>query len=102
MSNAKAFGGADPFDFKSENSLEDNLKVPVISKELAAYLLNQFSADVQIAGGLLNDPNVVRSEGYLLGFLAGLGYSSEVIRSMVFNQEGRVSDVFETDTFLGN
>lgn len=65
--------------------------VPHISTQLADHLKGEFSADRQIALGLLSDPEVKRSEGYLLGFLAGLGYSRQVIDVMIANQQG-VSD----------
>lgn len=74
----------------------DDILVPHISKELAEHLKNEFSTDRQIASGLLSDPNVVRSEGYLLGFLGGLGYARQVIEAMIANQEAK----FEEDTFV--
>ena len=65
--------------------------VPHISTQLADHLKDEFSADRQIALGLLSDPEVQRSESYLLGFLAGLGYARQVIDVMIANQQG-VSD----------
>lgn len=65
----------------------DTLDVPHISAQLAEYLKGQFSADVQISQGLLSDPSVSRSEGYLLGFLAGLGYARQIVKVTVDNQE---------------
>ncbi|MGL5643169.1 MAG: phage protein [Metamycoplasmataceae bacterium] len=61
--------------------------VPHISAQLAEYLKAEFSADAQIAQGFLRDDGVKRSEGYLLGFLAGLGYGRQVIDVMVDNQQ---------------
>lgn len=83
----------------------DDVQVPHISKLLAEHLKAEFSADKQIAGGLLSDPEVVRSEGYLLGFLAGLGYSRQVIDAMIMNQEAKFEEdtlVDVTDNFLNN
>lgn len=62
--------------------------VPHISTQLADHLKGEFSADRQIALGLLSDTSVVRTEGYLLGFLAGLGYARQVVDVMIDNQEG--------------
>lgn len=67
-------------------------KVPTISKELTEYLAAEFSADVHIARGLLKDPNVVRSEGYLLGFLAGLQYAQQTVQVMLANQDAKFLD----------
>lgn len=64
----------------------DTLNVPHISAQLAEYLKDQFSADAQIAQGLLSDPAVTRSEGYLLGFLAGLGYAQQIVQVTLDNQ----------------
>lgn len=64
-------------------------QAPVISKRLAEYLKNRYSADTQISQGLLSDPNVVRSEGFLLGFLAGLGFARQQIDIMIDNQDNR-------------
>lgn len=61
--------------------------VPHISAQLAEYLKDQLSADKQIAQGLLSDPEVKRSEGYLLGFLAGLGYGRQILDVTIANQE---------------
>ena len=74
----------------------DDIQIPHISQQLAEHLKGEFSADKQISEGLLSDPAVVRSEGYLLGFLAGLGYSRQVIDSMIMNQEAK----FEEDTLV--
>lgn len=71
--------------------------VPHISKQLADYLKEQLSADAQIAQGLLSDPAVTRSEGYLLGFLAGLGYGRQVLDVTIANQE---SFAEEADTMV--
>lgn len=67
----------------NENNAYD---VPHISAQLAEYLKAELSADSQIAQGLLSDPAVTRSESYLLGFLAGLGYGRQVLDVMVANQ----------------
>ncbi len=71
--------------------------VPHISQQCAEYLKSLFSADTQIAQGLLSDPNVVRSESYLLGFLAGLGYAQQQLTVMIDNQN---SSAEESDTIL--
>lgn len=70
----------------------DDAKVPHISYELAEHLKQAFSADMQIAQGLLSDPKVTRSESYLLGFLAGLGYSQHYIDVMIANQQAIADD----------
>lgn len=67
----------------NENNAYD---VPHISSQLAEYLKSELSADSQIAQGLLSDPAVTRSESYLLGFLAGLGYGRQVLDVMIANQ----------------
>ncbi|MGL5566928.1 MAG: hypothetical protein ACRDC4_14480 [Plesiomonas sp.] len=77
--------------------------VPFIHPVLADHLKAELSADRQIAMGFLRDDAVVRSEGYLLGFLAGLGYGRQVIDVMLANQEGQsveggLQDM--TDSFL--
>lgn len=72
--------------------LDDYEKIPTISKELTEYLAEEFSADVHIARGLLKDPNVVRSESYLLGFLAGLQYAQQTVRVMLANQDAKFLD----------
>lgn len=72
--------------------------VPHISQQLADYLKEIFSADAQIAGGLLSDKGVIRSEGYLLGFLAGLGFSRGVIDAMIANQEAIAEEQTLTTT----
>ncbi|UNI71908.1 hypothetical protein [Aeromonas phage vB_ AhaP_PT2] len=69
--------------------MEDYEKVPTISKELTEYLAAEFSADAHIARGLLKDPNVVRSESYLLGFLAGLQYAQQTVRVLLANQDAK-------------
>ncbi|UAT28088.1 hypothetical protein [Aeromonas phage PZL-Ah8] len=69
--------------------MEDYEKVPTISKELTEYLAAEFSADVHIARGLLKDPNVIRSESYLLGFLAGLQYAQQTVRVLLANQDAK-------------
>ena len=72
-----------------QNDPDDrDLNVPFLSQQLADHLLFEFSADKQIDEGLLSDPEVVRSEAYLLGFLAGLGYSRSVLTTILRNQEG--------------
>jgi len=74
------------------NSNEDTTsepQAPIISKRLAEYLKNRYSADTQISQGLLSDPNVVRSEGFLLGFLAGLGFARQQIDIMIDNQDNK-------------
>lgn len=78
-------------------------EVPFIHPVLADYLKGELSADRQIAMGFLRDDSVVRSESYLLGFLAGLGYGRQVIDVMLDNQqgtpeEGGLRDM--TDSFL--
>lgn len=82
--------------------IEDNaINVPHISAELAAHLKNEFSADKQIQEGLLSDPNVVRSESYLLGYLAGLGYSQQIIEVMVANQDSQFAELEDlTENFI--
>lgn len=70
-------------------SNETEPQAPIISKRLAIYLKDQYSADNQIAQGLLSDTNVIRSEGFLLGFLAGLGYARQVIDIMLDNQDNK-------------
>lgn len=77
----------------------DTLNVPHIGAQLAEYLKGQFSADAQIAQGLLSDTDVTRSEGYLLGFLAGLAYAQQIVRVMVDNQEAFAE---ESDTLTRN
>ncbi|MGL5189988.1 MAG: hypothetical protein ACRC7S_10120 [Cetobacterium sp.] len=77
--------------------------VPFIHPVLADHLKAELSADRQIAMGFLRDASVVRSEGYLLGFLAGLGYGRQIIDVMLANQEGQsleggLRDL--TDSFL--
>ncbi len=72
--------------------LDDYEKVPTISKELTDYLAAEFSADVHIARGLLKDPNVVRSESYLLGFLAGLQYAQQTVKVLLANQDAKFLD----------
>lgn len=92
-------------DILNHGGTLDDILVPHISKELAEHLKNEFSADRQIASGILSDTNVVRSESYLLGFLAGLGYSRQVIDAMVANQEAKFEEdtlVDVTDSFLSN
>lgn len=74
------------------STLDENMNVPVISNELVEYLLEEFSADTQIARGLLSDDSVVRSEQFLLGFLAGLGYARQFVDVMRKNQDGKFSD----------
>lgn len=75
--------------------------VPHIDAILADYLKEQFSADKQLEEGLLADPNVVRSEQFLLGFLGGLGYSRNVIDVMLRNQVGIQEDVEDvTESYL--
>lgn len=82
--------------------------VPHISAQLAEHLKAELSADSQIAQGLLSDPAVTRSESYLLGFLAGLGYGRQVINVMVANQDAYAdesntltrTDVDVTDSWL--
>lgn len=69
--------------------------VPHIGAQLAEYLKGELSADRQIAQGLLSDPEVKRTEGYLLGFLAGLGYGRQVIDVMLDNQQALAE---ESDT----
>lgn len=69
--------------------MEDYEKVPTISKELTEYLAAEFSADVHIARGLLKDHNVIRSESYLLGFLAGLQYAQQTVRVLLANQDAK-------------
>lgn len=69
--------------------------VPHISAQLADHLKDELSADRQIVQGLLSDPEVKRSESYLLGFLAGLGYGRQVIDVMIANQEAYAE---ESDT----
>jgi len=77
--------------------------VPHLSAPLAEYLLEQFSSDNQIADGLLSDPNVVRSEAYLLGFLGGLGFAQSVIRTIITNQEGHNEELVDvTENYLDN
>lgn len=71
--------------------------VPHISKQLAEYLKGELSADRQIAQGFLRDEGVTRSEGFLLGFLAGLGYGRQVIDVMIDNQEAMAE---ESDTLF--
>lgn len=61
--------------------------VPHMSAQLAEYLKGQFSPDAQIAQGLLSDPQVTRSESYLLGFLGGLGYAQQVVSVTIENQQ---------------
>lgn len=61
--------------------------VPHISAQLAEYLKAELSADAQIAQGFLSDDGVKRSEGFMLGFLAGLGYGRQVIDVMIDNQQ---------------
>lgn len=73
-------------------TLSDLPKVPHISRELAEHLKEVFSADRQINEGLLRDPNVVRSESYLLGFLAGLAYCASHVQYMVDEQDGKFND----------
>lgn len=73
--------------------------VPHVSKQAAEYIKEQLSGDRQVAGGLLSDPAVVRSESYLLGFLAGLGYGRQVLDIMIQNQEAAAE---ESDTMLRN
>lgn len=80
---------------------ESDMNIPHISNELAEYLASVFSADKQLSEGLLADPNVVRSESYLLGFLAGLGYSQSVIRTMLDNQNGKYEELVDvTENYL--
>lgn len=70
------------------NTEDDNAyDVPHMSAQLAEYLKEQFSTDSQIAQGLLSDPQVVRSESYLLGFLAGLGFARQVVTVTIDNQQ---------------
>ncbi|MGL5583273.1 MAG: hypothetical protein ACRDCE_20295 [Cetobacterium sp.] len=70
------------------NSNEDDVyNVPHISQQLADHLKDEFSADRQIADGLLSDPKVVRSEAFMLGYLAGLGFARQVIDVMIANQQ---------------
>jgi hypothetical protein len=71
--------------------------VPHLGKHTAEYIKSQLSADTQIANGLLSDPNVTRSESYLLGFLAGMGYSRQVIDVMIANQDSAAE---ESDTIM--
>lgn len=85
-----------------QNMIEDNaLNVPHISNELAEYLKEEFSADKQLASGLLSDPNVTRSEPYLLGFLAGLGLARRIIECMIINQDSQFAELEDvTDNYL--
>lgn len=69
------------------NEVDDVYDVPHISAQLAEYLKNELSADRQIAMGFLRDDSTVRTEGYLLGFLAGLGYGRQVVDVMIQNQQ---------------
>lgn len=71
--------------------------VPHLSKQAAEYIKSQLSADTQIAQGLLSDPAVTRSESYLLGFLAGLGFGRQVMDVMINNQESAAE---ESDTIM--
>lgn len=84
--------------------VDDNAyNVPHISAELAEYLKETFSADKQIQEGLLSDTGVVRSESYLLGFLAGLGYAQSIITTMVTNQDGQYVELEDvTDNYLNS
>lgn len=79
------------FDSKPDSlfDLDEYEKVPTISKELTEYLAKEFSADVHIARGLLKDTNVIRSEGYLLGFLAGLQYAQQTVEVLLANQDAK-------------
>lgn len=70
-------------------NMEDYEKVPTISKELTEYLSKEFSADTQIARGLLSDTKVIRSESFLLGFLAGLQYAQQTVQIMLENQNAK-------------
>ena len=76
-------------DISNNDSSNIEPQAPIISKRLAEYLKNRYSADTQISQGLLSDPNVVRSEGFLLGFLAGLGFARQQIDIMIDNQDNR-------------
>ncbi len=76
-------------DISNNDSGNIEPQAPIISKRLAEYLKNRYSADTQISQGLLSDPNVVRSEGFLLGFLAGLGFARQQIDIMIDNQDNR-------------
>lgn len=76
-------------DISNNDSGSIEPQAPIISKRLAEYLKNRYSADTQISQGLLSDPNVVRSEGFLLGFLAGLGFARQQIDIMIDNQDNR-------------
>ncbi len=77
--------------------------VPYLSNQLAEHLISEFSADKQLLDGLLSDPSVVRSEAYLLGFLAGLGYSQSVIKTIIANQEGHNEELVDVTTnYLNN
>lgn len=72
---------------------EDNAyNIPHISQQLADYLKGELSADAHINRGLLSDSGVIRTEGYLLGFLAGLSYSSQFIDVMLQNQKAVSED----------
>ncbi|UTQ78166.1 protein of unknown function (DUF2717) [Aeromonas phage JELG-KS1] len=75
--------------------IDPDYDVPHISKQLADYLKEELSADRQITLGFLRDDGIKRSEGYLLGFLAGLGYGRQVIDVMIANQEAAAE---ESDT----
>ena len=76
-------------DISNNDSGNIEPQAPIISKRLAEYLKNRYSADTQISQGLLSDPNVIRSEGFLLGFLAGLGFARQQIDIMIDNQDNR-------------
>jgi len=78
----------------SNNAIDENAyNVPHISLQLAEFLKEEFSADRQIAGGLLSDSNVIRSESYLLGFLAGLGLARQSIDVMLINQAAKAEEI---------
>jgi len=72
---------------------ENVYNVPHISQQLADFLKEEFSADRQIAGGLLSDPHVVRSESYLLGFLAGLALARQSIDVLLVNQAAKAEEI---------
>lgn len=86
---------------KYKQVIEDNaIKVPHLSMELAEYLKDSFSIDKQMKEGLLRDTGV-RTESYMLGFIAGLAHSQNVIDCMLTNQEGAYDDLVDlTDNYL--
>ncbi len=74
----------------NQSTDDQQQQAPTISKRLAIYLKDKYSADAQISQGLLSDPNVKVSEGFLLGFLAGLGYARQQIDIMIDNQDNKI------------